>query len=222
MSRPLAVFFLSLLAWPSAAQPSAEAIAAEARSAFAGAVDRVEQVAQDQDASPDEKLALIERELGHWLDMAFLSMAALGPRSEQFSASQLTAFAQEFQRYVLDLYSARIARSRGAPLELGAASYDAKTRVVTVEATGGASIATGTPRARKRALRETRVAYLLRQRDGDWRLVSLEIDDVTVARMFRDEFRAVIEREGPDGLIAELRRQNVRRAEENPFAASSS
>jgi hypothetical protein len=40
---------------------------------------------------------------------------------------------------------------------------------------------------------------------------------VDLARNFRDQFQAILEKSSPDDLIAELRRRNAEQEAKNPF-----
>ena len=222
--RSLAATTLCLLLLPlSGARPvmaqvvGTDSMAEEARAAFSGTVDEVDAIIQNPSASPAAKRALVERVLERWLDLAFISRAALGPRAKTFSADELTEFAQEFERYVLNLYLMRIARNQGEDFEIRGAVWNAKRQVVTIRAVGGKSVFTGL--LERPHDRSAVVEYVLRKRRGEWRLVTLVIDGVDSVRVFRDEFNSVLNRDKPAELISQLRERNTELDRENPFAS---
>jgi len=199
-----------------AQEPGPDPRTEEATAAFSGAIDEVDAIIQNPSASPDAKRALVERVLERWLDVAFISRAALGPRAEAFSAVELTEFAQEFERYVLNLYTARIARNRDEDFEILGAVWDAKRQVVTVRADGGKRGLTGVLEQPSR--HRAGVEYVLRKRRGEWRLVNVIIGGVDSVRVFRDEFSSVLKRATPAEMTGKLRERNTQLDRKNPFA----
>ncbi len=216
---PLSAFVAGLAFAASASDTPDGAKAAEAREVLAHAVDYVDAVVRDAGATPGEKRALIERKLRRRLDIGFITTGALGARAEQFSTPQLADFSQEFERYLLDHYLARIARSRDhTGFEIGEATWDPRTGTVMVSTRGGPPMDAGRRQLRVRGAGPSRIDYRLRKTGGEWRIVSLVIDRVSVVQLFRDQFASVIDRSGPDELIAEIREVNARREQSNPFA----
>jgi hypothetical protein len=104
------------------------------------------------------------------------------------------------------------------PLPKGLLCLDAETGVVTVRTLGGDPL--GTYRdvhARRQTKARADVDYLLRRRRRDWQIIAIRIDGVDLARNFREQFQAVLERSSPDTLIAERRKRNAEREAENPW-----
>lgn len=193
------------------------ALAEEGRSAFAVAVAEVDAILADETASPQDKRARVAFVLGRWLDLAFITRAALGPNADGFSRDQYAAFSQEFGRYVVAIYVRRIARARVSKLELQGARWDEKTRTVIVETRGGKPLALGPPELNQGGPASARVEYRLRKRRGDWRILSIRIDGADSVRLFRGQFEAVLRDQGPDEVISKLREHNTRLEESNPF-----
>jgi phospholipid transport system substrate-binding protein len=197
---------------------AAEDPAAEAKAALEPVLVEIVATARDEGASAEAKRALIEHELGIWIDFGHMSTVALGPQAERFSSRQLAEFAQEFERYLSDVYIRRIANFREKQVEIKQASLNAKTGVVTVRTLGGAPLgAYRDVHARWTAKARADVDYLLRRQRGDWRIIAIRIEGVDLARNFREQFQAVLERSDPDGLIAELRKRNAEREAQNPW-----
>jgi phospholipid transport system substrate-binding protein len=216
----LAAFVAGLAFAASASDAPDDAKAAEAREVLARAVAYVDAVVRDAGATPEEKRALIERKLRRRLDIGFITTRALGARAEQFSTSQLADFSREFERFLLDHYLVRIARSRDhTGFEIGEATWDPHTGAVTVSTRGGPPLDAGRRQLRVRGAEPSRIDYRLRKMGGEWRIVSLVIDRVSVVRLFHDQFASVIDRSGPDELIAEIRKLNARREQTNPFSS---
>jgi ABC-type transporter MlaC component len=193
------------------------AFAEEGRSALGVAMAEVDAILADETASPEDKRARIAFMLGRWLDLAFITRAALGSNADGFSQDQYADFSQEFGRYVVAIYVRRIARARVSKLELQGARWDEKTRTVIVETRGGKPLALGPPELNQGGPSSGRVDYRLRKRRGGWRILSISIDGADSVRLFRGQFEAVLGEQGPDEVIAKLREHNARLEDTSPF-----
>jgi ABC-type transporter MlaC component len=212
------VALAAVLATTIAPAAAAEDPAAEAKAALSPVLVEIVATARDENASAEQKRALIEHQLAISIDFASMSTAALGPLAEMFSNQQLAEFYQEFERYLSDVYIRRIVRFREKEIEIQQASLDAATGVVTVRTLGGAPLGAYPGLATRRMWKaRADVDYLLRQQRGEWRIIAIRIDGVDITRNFRDQFQAVLQRSDPDALIADLRKRNAEREAQNPF-----
>jgi ABC-type transporter MlaC component len=193
--------------------------AAEAKAALSPVLVEIVAMARGENASAEEKRALIEHELAIWLDYGYMAKLALGARAEMFSSDQRAEFLQEFERYLSDVYIRRIARFRETEIEIKQASLNAETGVVTIRTLGGVPIDNAYLGLVTRRMWKDRadVDYLLRHQRGEWRIISIRIDGVDLARNFGDQFQAVLQRSDPGALIAELCKRNAEREAQNPF-----
>ena len=195
----------------------AGAPAEQARQHVEALLEQVEAIARDPGATPDQKRALLEREIESQLDLAFMSKVALGPEIERFSQEEFVEFSQEFERYLTLVYLRRIAAFDEESVVVREANADPATGIVTVRTLGGTRGG-----AYKRTLLTTKptrldVDYFLHERRGEWRILGITIEGVDVARNFRSQFESYLGRGDPQGLIQELRKRNA--AAENPFAS---
>ena len=53
------------------------------------------------------------------------------------------------------------------------------------------------------------VNYRLREKDGQWRIIDVKIEGISLVLNYRDQFKAVLKRGGPEGLLEALRKKNV-------------
>jgi phospholipid transport system substrate-binding protein len=51
--------------------------------------------------------------------------------------------------------------------------------------------------------------YRLRQRDGEWKVIDVVIEGVSLIANFRSQFREVVGQKGPDGLLEQMRAKNA-------------
>ena len=203
---------LLLLAAPAfAADP-----AADAQAFMQAAGGRIRSVV-GSDASPDAKRAQVEEVIEASLDIPFMTRVALGSQAERFSPDELLAFAQEFERHLVNAYVRWVARSGGGKAEPLGASYDEKTGVARVELQGEAR-GSVYRYPRRGAPKPPTQAWRLRRLDGEWRILAVSVDGVDITRSFREEFASFLERSTPAELVAELRRRNAEAESSNPFA----
>jgi phospholipid transport system substrate-binding protein len=214
--RTPSVLMLSLLATILAGVAHAQDPAVEARRELTATLDKIVAIGRDADASPEEKRALIERQLEIVLDLGHMSMVALGPRVETFSAQQVAEFSQEFERYLIFVYLRRIGSFEEEKVEILETKLDSETGLVGIRTLGGKPFAFPGERVRHRPAR-AQVDYRMGKKNGEWRIFSISIGGVDLARNFRDQFQAILEKSSPDDLIAELRRRNAEQEAKNPF-----
>ncbi len=201
----------------STAVAGAQKLEDEARAALEPALQHVVAILRDEAATPDEKRALIERELEARLDFAYMSRAALGSGAERFSAEELVDFSQEYERHINHFFLSRLALFRQDGYEITSATHDPRTGVVSIRALGDRRFG---PRARVIARQpggRATVVFGMRQRRGEWRIVSIEIEGVDVSRNFREQFQSLLRSRSPADLTEKIRQRNTANDESNPF-----
>jgi phospholipid transport system substrate-binding protein len=52
------------------------------------------------------------------------------------------------------------------------------------------------------------IDYRMRYRDEDWRIIDVVIEGISLVANFRDQFREVLSREGPEHLLQKLREKS--------------
>ena len=52
------------------------------------------------------------------------------------------------------------------------------------------------------------VDYRMREDKGRWKIIDVVIEGISLVANFRDQFRDVIARSGPEGLLEKLREKN--------------
>jgi ABC-type transporter MlaC component len=208
----LATFALARVAGASETEDPAAAVLAQ----FEPMLASIDAILADANADADEKRALIERELDIWIDYATMAAAALGPRAREFSAAELVAFANEFERFFQHFYISRISLRTEAAREAVEASYDPATGAVTVRAPGTASMG-GLFSLRRSNPSSVDALFRLRRHYGDWRIVGLAIGGVDVTKLFRQQFESLLRIDTPEQLITRLRAHNEKLEAQNPL-----
>jgi ABC-type transporter MlaC component len=205
-----------LLATPAPAQSSA---GDEAQAFLAGFHQRIDAIASDADASPDDKRSRVATELAAHLDYGHLAAAALGQSGDAFYKEQFANFAQEYGVFLTDFFIGTIAASEPEPLRV----LDVKEQdgLVTVRTAGKArkGFIPGSMRVPRQSPEGRVVTYGLRVRHGAWRFQSVAFGGVDTSATFRGQFESFLRSGTPEALTAELRKRNRAAAEKNPFAS---
>ena len=152
----------------------------------------------------DEMLSILDAprgparrdEFGRWLDDVFdletLASLALGPYGQGASEAQLAAYRQAFANYIIVTYEARFDAFSGYSFQVGQArplnNQDVVVRTSVVDPAG-------TP---------TVVDFRVRPNGSDYQVIDVAVEGLSMLKTQRDEFAAVIQRNGLDGLVASL------------------
>lgn len=214
MRIPTLIALTVLALWLPVGGARAAAPATEVLAVFEPVLVSIDEILSDPQATPEEKRALIEHDLGIWVDNATMAQAALGPRAEEFTAAELVAFASEFERYFQHFYISRISLRDEKARKGVEARYDAQTGTVNVTVPGAAAIGF----VRRPGPRDVDVRLRFRQRYGDWRIVHVTIGCVDVTKLSGDQFESLLRSETPEALIARLRDRNEQLEARNPLS----
>ena len=191
--RGLAGLSLGLvcLASPPAAAESG------ARSVIARTVDEVIAVLDDPSLDTRGRRERIEEIARDRFDFRTMSKLVLARNWKRFSREQQQAFVEEFQNLLSRSYGDRIERYEQQRVEiLGERAEQRGDVSVLTRILGG-------------DLEGFKVDYRLRQREGDWYIIDVKIEGVSLVSNYRDQFKEVLGRGGPDDLLARMRKKNV-------------
>ena len=125
-------------------------------------------------------------------DLARISEIAAGKHWRTLDSGQRTRLVDTFSRWTVATYALRFDSHAGQTFRVESAEADSRGDVLV----------------RSVMLRPKdppiRFDYVLRRRDGSWRIVNIIVDGVSDLAIRRAEFASVLSREGFDALIAEL------------------
>jgi len=103
-----------------------------------------------------------------------------------------------FREFVLETYASRLDNYAGEQFKVvGAKPLDDKDTIVSTEIGSG----DGPP---------IRVDYRVRRRAGDYKIVDVMVEGVSLITTQRQEFASIIDRDGIEGLIALLRERTAK------------
>jgi len=150
----------------------------------------------DQKLSTDEKRKRVEGIVLQSVDFETLSKLVLARNWTRFSEPQRTEFMTLFRNHLSMTYGRNVE------------SY--KNEKVTV--TGSRAETGGDATVKTKILRggpgDVMVDYRLRQRDGQWKIIDVIIEGVSLVSNFRSQFQDVVSGGGPEKLLRLLREKN--------------
>lgn len=181
---------------------------------------RLAAIVGDKAATPEDKQALVARELDRRLDYGYLAAAALGDQGKSFSREQFAAFAHAYARFLQDFFVGVVASSQDPKLEILGTRQDAEGRVIVkARSKPRKGYMPGALRLPRSPTKGDTVSYAFRKTSGGgWRIGGVSFGGVDVSTTFRGQFEAFLSRNDPDALIAELRKRNREAETKNPFA----
>ena len=186
----LALSTLALSAWASET--------ASARAVIEQTVDQVVAILADPALDSETRRQRIEKIAYERFNFRTMSRLVLAKNWKRLTKQQQSDFVEEFTRYLANDYGNRLDRYEQEKVEIVGerpeprGDVTIKTRIV-----GGSNDG---------AL----VDYRMRHRNGQWKIIDVVIEGISLVANFRDQFREVLGNGGADTLLAKLREKNAR------------
>lgn len=158
---------------------------------------KVVAVLSDGNLSSEQKRKQIEDIVYEQVDFDTLSRLVLGQNWKQLSGTQQQEFMQEFRQHLSVTYGRNIDSYKNEKVQIvggreeARGDYTVLSRIVR----GGGT-------------QDIVVDYRLRQRDGQWRIIDIIVEGVSLVSNFRSQFQDIIAQGGPQKLIDLLREKN--------------
>lgn len=167
------------------------------RAAIEEAVDQVLAVLRDPDRSSQERLAALESLALERFDFRTMSRLVLARNWKRFSEDEREQFEAEFKQYLARSYGSRIDRYDQEEVEIigereePRGDVTVKTRILGGEFDGAT------------------VDYRMRGKSGSWLIIDVIVEGISFVSNFRDQFKEVLSRGGPQHLLQQLREKNA-------------
>ncbi|MCK6555326.1 ABC transporter substrate-binding protein [Candidatus Binatia bacterium] len=158
---------------------------------------RVVSILSNNGLSSEEKRKQIEDIVYQQVDFETLSRLVLAQNWKRLSAAQQEEFMQEFRKHLSVTYGRNIDSYKNERVQIvggreeARGDYTVLSRIVR----GGGS-------------QDIVVDYRLRQREGQWRIIDIIVEGVSLVSNFRSQFQDIIAQGGPQRLIDLLREKN--------------
>ena len=173
----------------------------EARETMDVTVAAVLAVLADDALSLDQKRGQIEDIALERFDFETMAKLVLKRDWRKFSDTQKSEFVTEFRTYLATNYGNRITRYNQEAVEMAGERLLPRDDVMVLTRIQGGD-ADGVA-----------IDYRVRNRDGQWRIIDVVIEGISLVRNFHSQFADVIRKGGPTELLARLRQKNAEAAE---------
>jgi phospholipid transport system substrate-binding protein len=193
----VAALAAALVATPMAAEGAAQTTRSAPMTVISDPVDEVLAVLNAASLSSEERRSRIEKIAYKHFDFVTMSRLAVARYWKRFSPAQQEELVREFKAYLARRYGNRIDRYNQEQIEIVGERQEPRgdvsvlTRIVGGEYDGAD------------------VDYRLRGKDGQWRIIDVKIEGISIVLNYRDQFKAVLSRGGPEGLLEALHEKNA-------------
>jgi len=200
MSRTAGTLFgvIALLVSSAAVAETAEVARSAPERIIEETVTQVVAVLGDKSRSSEQRRAELEVIARQRFDFRSMSRLVLARNWKRFSKAQQSEFVEVFTRYLANDYGSRLERYDQEQVEVLGERQEPRGDVTVKTAIVGGE--------NDGAL----VDYRMRDRKSQWKIIDVVIEGISLVANFRDQFRDVIARSGPEGLIAKLNAKNRR------------
>ncbi len=174
----------------------ADDVSAPARAVVESTSEQVLSVLKDKGVPVDRRLEELQQIAYRRFDFPTIGRLVLARSWNQLSGEQQGAFLEDFKRHLSLDYGRRID------------AYTNQTVTVLgdrIEANGDATVRTqvnGTTAA------PVAVDYRLRKVDGEWRVIDIIVEGVSLVSSYRSQFQEIMASGGPTRLLQVLREKN--------------
>ena len=153
-------------------------------------------VLADRSRPSDERRAQLEVIARQRFDFSTMSRLVLARNWKRFSKPQQQEFVEVFTSYLANDYGSRLDRYEQEQVDVLGERQEPRGDVTVKTAIVGGE--------NNGAL----VDYRMREDKGRWKIIDVVIEGISLVANFRDQFRDVIARSGPEGLLEKLREKN--------------
>ncbi len=154
-------------------------------------------VLKDAKLSKQERRSRVQEIAYARFDFGTMSRLVLARNWNLFSEAQQGEFEREFKTF--------LARSYGSRLD---AYNEQEVEIVGEQAEPRGDVTIRT-RIQGGDFEGVAMDYRLRSRGGEWRVIDVVIEGISLVSNYRDQFKEILSRGGPDQLLRELREKNA-------------
>jgi phospholipid transport system substrate-binding protein len=207
-SSALAALLCALFAAPLA---RADDAVDGAKASLKITVDQVLAILNDKSLDQPTRLKKLENVALDRFDFPRMTLLVLGKNRSQLSAEQQVQFQEEFKRHLSLTYGKQIEKyTSDEKIEIGEARLEPNKDVtVRTRITGGA------------AGDGLRIDYRLRADGGDWRIIDVIPEGVSLIQNFRAQVQEIITQKGVGQLIQTLHEKNEQKQQQQQIGGNA-
>jgi phospholipid transport system substrate-binding protein len=184
--------WLALLSAASPAEPQVSAPVA----LVSATMDEAIAILNDKKLSREDRLSRLEDIARRRFDFVAMSRLVVASHWKRFSPEQQRELVGEFEAFLARTYGERIDRYTNEKVEVVGEQAQGRYVKVLTKIVGG-------------EYGGAEVNYRLLEAGGAWRVVDVEVEGISLVLNYRDQFKAVLARGGPEGLLEALRKKNA-------------
>jgi phospholipid transport system substrate-binding protein len=170
---------------------------AGARAVIAETVEEVLAVLRDKTVPTADRIRSIEEIVYGRFDLYAMSRLVLARNWKRFSEEQKAEYVEEFKKYLTNSYGSRIERYDQQTVEIiGEREEPRGDVVIQTKIVGG-------------EFEGALVDYRLRKQDGNWRVIDVVIEGISMVSNYRDQFKSIVSSGGPELLLEKLKEKNA-------------
>jgi phospholipid transport system substrate-binding protein len=164
-------------------------------------------ILQDAELSSSERRARIERVAFDVFHFETMSKLVLARNWKKFDDAQRREFVEQFKLHLSRNYGSRLDRYQQTDVRIVGARIEPRDDVTVMsKVVGGGSDG-------------IELDYRLRSRKGEWKVIDVVIEGVSMLANFRSQFRDVMSKKGPDALLEQMRVKNAEPPSDEPAAS---
>ena len=159
---------------------------------------QVIKVLADKSQSTEAKRAAVQQIVYAWVDFDTMSKLVLAANWKKLSEAQQKDFVDQFRQHLSNTYGRNVDSYRDEKVKVGDTRDEARGDVTVKTAIdrGGAN--------------DIFVDYRLRKIGGQWKIIDVVIERVSLVSNFRSQFQEVMAQGGVDKLLAMLKEKNAK------------
>jgi phospholipid transport system substrate-binding protein len=195
--RTAAVVMLALSWLGASGIQAATQSEASAHAVIEKTVEEVLEILADKTVPTEKRIQSIESVVYGRFDLHAMSRLVLARNWKRFSKEQQQEYIGQFKKYLSNTYGTRIERYDQEEVEILEARDEPRGDVVVRTRIAGGEF--------NGAL----VDYRLRNTAGEWRVIDVVIEGISMVSNFRDQFKEVVSSGGPELLLKKLKEKNA-------------
>ena len=176
--------------------------AGTARDVVAGAMDEILAVLKDKGTTTQDRMGKIESIAYVHFDFDSMSRFVLAKNYKDLNDQQRKAFEEEFKKHISLTYGRRVENYSNESIQTGEPREE-RNKDVTVPTKIMGGQANG-----------VEIDYRMRQKNGNWQVIDVIIERVSLVSNFRSQIQEIISSKGTDKLIELLHDKNAAREAE--------
>lgn len=164
-----------------------------------GLAGQVIPILRDARLTSEQKRERIEQIAYGAMDFDTLSKLVLARNWPKFSPAQQTEFTAEFKRHLSVTYGRNVDHYKNE-----------KVAILGERSEARGDITVHTKILRGGGIEDVLVDYRLRQNDGQWKIIDVIVEGVSMVSNFRSQFQDIVANGGPDRLLTLIKEKNAK------------